>query len=649
MDRAVSHLVTHHSAGLPLRPGARKTSITLAAFCELQRQGVARTMLVVAPLRVARQTWRQEAAKWEQFRHLTFVLLHGAKKAQALKERADIYLINPEGVAWLCQHFLGRSLPFDVVVIDELTRFKNSASDRSKALRPRLKGLAYRWGLTGSLAPNGYMDLFGQMLMLDDGAALGRFITHYRDQYFHLDYNGFDYELSPGSERRIIDRIAPYWFQCSEDEYAQLPPLVQDIRYIDLEPAARKSYERMKADMLAELPEGTVTAANAAATYSKLAQMASGAVYVNDKRDVALIHEGKIEALDELAEELAGEPLLVAYEFNHDLARIQAWHFARFKKELPYLGSGTTAKQEEAWLAAWNRGALPVLAAHPASAGHGLNMQGASAAHVAWFGLTWDLELYDQLIRRIRRDGTEATQIWNHLLIVRNSIDELKLAALEEKDTSQTRLLEALNSEVRRGVGTQAPRAGGATTRSDDMVFKLSRPGGAAATEQVQTGGQAAAEPARVVPRGWGKTSADAAQATQADPQDDRAAQAERIQQQIAPADAATTGQAAHSGSAFSGNVAAARAAITLDHEPQPGNPAVPAADKPPRTRRSRAEIDAPAAPAVVEPDTSAEDRFFQRSAMLHLVLETTMLREACGSLEDVMEAAETLFEFASR
>ena len=600
-------------------------------------------MLVIAPLRVARSVWRQEGAKWEQFRHLKFVLLHGDKKNQSLKEVADVYLINPEGVPWLCQHFPGRSLPFDVVTIDELTRFKNSQAHRCKLLRPRLRGVAYRWGLTGSLAPNGYMDLFGQMLMLDDGAALGRFITHYRDQYFHLDYDGFNYDLMPGAERRIIDRIAPYWFQVREEEYAQLPPLVEDIRFIDLEPGVRKTYERMKADMLAELPEGVVTAANAAATYSKLSQMANGAVYVNEQRDVALIHDGKIEALDELVEELAGEPLLVAYEFNHDLARIRAWHLERYKFELPYLGSGTTSKQETEWLAAWNRGTLPVLAAHPASAGHGLNMQGASAAHVCWFGISWDLELYDQLIRRIRRDGTLALQIWNHLLIVRNSIDELKLAALEEKDTTQSRLLEALNSEVRRDAGTQAPRAGGAQFRSDSMAFKLSRPASALVPQEKS----AAPEPAQtVVPRGWGR-------AATAEPAAEQTEQRERIQHQLAPADAATnTG-----GGAFSGAVAGARMAITLDHDKDADKHDAPeTAAAPTRHRRTRAEIAAanasPAVAAEVAPDadeeTAAEKRFYMRMQALRTVVESASLLEGCESVPDLLGLAEQLFTFAS-
>jgi hypothetical protein len=556
MERAVDHLTANHAAGLPLRPGGRKTSITLAAFMELRAAGRAQTMLVVAPLRVCRQTWRQEAAKWEEFRELKFSLLHGPKKDARLEDDADIWLINPEGVDWLASKYFGRPLPFDVVTIDELTKFKNSSSERSKALRPRLSRVPYRWGLTGSLAPNGYMDLFGQMLMLDDGAALGKYITHYRDQYFQLGWDGFSYDLMPGAEKRIVDRIAPYWFQMDEEDYAQLPPLVGVPHELELAPAERKIYDRMKKDMIAQLPEGIITAANSAACYSKLSQMANGAVYVgDDKAKVSHIHDLKLDAIEDLLEELNGEPLLVAYEFNHDFARLLE-RFGGVDKEtgrkvLPYLGKGTTAKQEAEWIAAWNRGELPLLCAHPASAGHGLNMQGASACNVAWFGITWDYELYDQFIRRIWRDGTKAGQVFNHLLLVKGTIDELKLVALRSKDMTQSGLLRALNSEIRRNADALAAGVSAVNDRRNEpVVMKLSRPGTAAAPAQ----DNAPADTGKVVtPKGWGKPAAAAAPAqveTQAP-----AAQQERIQENL------RTG-----GSAFSGNVADKVASIQAEH-----------------------------------------------------------------------------------
>jgi SNF2 family DNA or RNA helicase len=539
MERGVEHLLNRHSGGLALDPGLRKTSITLAAFKLLKARGTVKRMLVIAPLRPLRKTWRQEGAKWSDFRDLKFAFLHGPKKEAALASDVDIYLINPEGLPWLCRKFLGRSLPFDIVCIDELTRFKNSQSDRVKTVRPRLAKVAWRWGLTGSIAPNGYMDLFGQMLMLDDGAALGRYVTHYRDQFFSLGFDGFTYDLLPGAEKRIIERLAPYWLQMSADDYLELPELVTDERMIEMEPEARKTYRKMKADMVAQLPEGTITAANSAAVYSKLSQMANGAVYFDmpGGRKVAHVHDAKLDALEELVEELNGQPLLVAYEFNHDLDRI----IERFgvadpvtgKKKLPYLGKGTTPKQEDEWIDAWNRNEIPIFPCHPASAGHGLNLQEGNAGHIAQFGITWDLELWDQFLRRIRRSGNTAQRVVNHLLIVADTIDELKLEALQDKDLTQRRLLKALNDEISRDAKA---RAGGAQPVLDDrrlpMVARLGRqdtaPAATAAAPQPET----AAAPIKA--KGWGQ-SAGVTHAPAAEPQADEG-QRERVSAAIQPA-----------------------------------------------------------------------------------------------------------------
>jgi hypothetical protein len=537
MERAVDHLLTHRAGGLALDPGLRKTSITLAAFKILKSGGQVRRMLVIAPLRVCRKVWRQEGAKWSDFRDLRFSLIHGAKKEDALKADADVYLINPEGLAWLCKRYLGRSLPFDIVCIDELTKFKNSQSDRSKLLRPRLARVPWRWGLTGSLAPNGYMDLFGQMLMLDDGAALGRYITHYRDSYFTLGYDGFTYDLMPGAERRIVEKIAPYWLQMSADDYLTLPELVTDPVMIEMEPAARKVYKKLKNDMVAQLPEGVITAANSAAVYSKLAQMANGAVYMDTTHAVVShVHDAKLDALEELVEEL-GQPLLVAYEFNHDLERLRE----RFgtpdpvtgKKVLPYLGKGTTAKQEDAWIDAWNRNELKIFPCHPASAGHGLNLQEGNAGHIAWFGVTWDLELWDQFLRRIRRSGNTSQRVVNHLLIVADTIDELKLEALGDKDMTQRRLLKALNDEISRDAKA---RAGGVQPVYDDrrlpMVARLGRQADAPVQHAPQA--ESAPQPERSVPKGWGNPKANGHGHAEAAPADD--GQRDRVSAAIQPA-----------------------------------------------------------------------------------------------------------------
>lgn len=561
MERAAEFLAHHYRAGLPLKPGGRKTSITLAAFEKLrQRPGTeVRTMLVVAPLRVARQVWRQEAAKWTQFRHLNFALVTGSAKERlkALKSGADVYLINYENLVWLAKQYMGRSLPFDIVVFDELTKMQNARAERHKAIRPRLSGVKYIWGLTGSLFAKGHMSIFGQQLILDDGAALGRFITHYRDTYFSVGFNGFDYDLIPGAEKRIIEKLAPYWFYMDEKDYAQLPPLVDVPRIAEMEPQQVALYKRMQRDALIQLGVQTITASNAGAVYSKLAQLANGAVYRDGhvtSEEFEKLHDLKLDMLEELLDELDGEPLLVAYEFQHDMIRIQQRFGERFGGKVPYLGAGTTPKQEDEWVRLWNERKLPLLAAHPQSAGHGLNMQEGQAYNVAHFSITWDWELYDQFIRRVRRSGNEQVRIFNHLLIIRGTIDEEKLESVTDKDMTERRLMSALNRQILAEVA-------GSTQETNEMVAKLSRPAGAAAPDasgggrapagwNTQGGGAPAsgreAEPERRpesterAPAGWGNVA-----------HDEHAEQRERIQDQIAP----QGNRAAAARSAFSGGV----------------------------------------------------------------------------------------------
>lgn len=531
MERAVQFLCSRPAAVLPLKPGGRKTSITLEAFRRLREQGKARTMLVVAPLRVCRQTWRQEGRKWSQFRDISFALLHGRDKNKALESGAEVYLINPEGLAWLCKKFFGRPLPFDIVTIDELTKFKNAQAKRHKELRPRLRGVKYRWGLTGSFFSKGHMDLFGQMLILDDGAALGRYITHYRDQYFQVGFDGFTYTLLPGAEARILERLAPYVFPVEESDYAQLPGIVNVPRPAKMEPRQFGLYQQMKREMIISLPEGRLTAANAGACYSKLSQMANGAVYMED-RSVTLLHDLKLDMLEELIEELNGEPLLIGYEFNHDLSRIRECLGA----DLPYLGKGTTATQEDEWVAAWNRNELPVMAMHPQSGGHGLNIQEGQARHVCWFSVTWDWELYDQFIRRVRRSGNHNEQVFNHLLIIEGTIDEQKLAAVGDREFTERRLETALRRELLRESQRET------NLKETTMTEKLSQPANAgwgAPPAQQQAPEQAPLAQQANTAATWG-----AQPPTDAD-------QRARIQEQIAP----QPDRAAGAMAAFSGDV----------------------------------------------------------------------------------------------
>ena len=437
-------------------------------------------MLVIAPLRVARQTWPAEADKWAEFRHLRISLLHGPKKVEALRTDADLYLINPEGMEWLCKQYFGRPLPFDIVCIDELTKFKNAASVRSKHLRPRINRTPFRWGLTGSLKPNTHMDLFGQQLMLDGGEALGRYITHYRDKYFIKSFNGFSYDLIAGAEKKIAERLSKTWFYMDPADYSQLPPLVDNPIRLTFDAPSLKAYKSMKTQMIAALDGGHITAANTGAAYAKLSQLANGAVYNDDKSGVIKVHDLKLDALEDLLDELDGQPLLLAYEFNHDITRIRERFAGRMPGGvLPYLGKGTTVVQETEWIAAWNRNELPLLCAHPASAGHGLNLQEGNAAQLCWFSISWDWELYDQFIRRVRRSGNESQTIFNHQLIVSGTIDEEKLAAQSVKEMSQARLLRALNDEILRDPA-QARAVREPTDKGEQiMVAKLDRPAAA--------------------------------------------------------------------------------------------------------------------------------------------------------------------------
>lgn len=454
MLRAASFLYGTTAGGLPLEPGARKTSITLCAFSQLLAEGKAKKMLVVAPKRVCHFTWPAEIAKWKEFEHLRYTKIMGdrSKREKGLATDADVYLINPDNIAWLCDYMIGKPWPFDVVTIDELTKFKNPQSQRSKALRPFLRQAKRRWGLTGSLTSNGYLDVFGQQLILDDGAALGRFITRYRDQYFVSDFTGFVWTIRPGAAEKIAAKISPYWFEVDPAEYSQLPEIVDDVRPVLLDSKQRKQYDDLESTYMLTLPDGIVTAANAGAVYSKLAQLANGAVYTENP-EFTVLNNVKLDALQELVDELNGAPVLVGYEFQHDLARIQE----RFGKLLPdgtrlpvpCFGGGFSETQEEAWKDAWNRGELPMLVAHPQSAGHGLNLQENNARHVAWFGLPWSWELFDQFIRRVRRSGNTAERVFNHMFIVPSTIDDLKLTAVRNKFKTHSDFMGLLASYIK--------------------------------------------------------------------------------------------------------------------------------------------------------------------------------------------------------
>jgi len=471
MKKAVKFLISQACAGLFLDPGLRKTSITLAAILLLKRKKMINKVLVVAPLRVSHSTWPNELKKWSDFNGLTHVVLHGPKKDELLKQDVDIYLINPEGLDWLLQPTKikkGKKVSisvdvrrfkqfgFDVLVLDELTKFKNYSAIRSRALKQVLPTFARRWGLTGSPAANGLMGLFGQMLMLDLGRSLGQYITHYRRKYFVPSFNGFDYTLLNGSAEKIYEAIAPVVLRMAGDDYLELPKLVENVVPVELPAPARKIYDGLEKDLFAELQDGEVTAKNIGVALGKCRQVANGAIYhesglgelikvQKSKRDFTEIHDAKLDALVDLVEELQGQPALIAYEFQHDLARLQARLKGEHGEALPYIGHGVSVKQGKALEDAWNRGELPLLAAHPMSIAHGLNLQ-ESGQHVIWFAPTWDYELYDQFIRRLLRSGSKHKRIFSHLLVVTDSVDEVIVASLHGKATGQQALFTGLKS-----------------------------------------------------------------------------------------------------------------------------------------------------------------------------------------------------------
>lgn len=440
-------LLSQGSVGLFLDPGLGKTSICLAAFKILLTKKFASKMLIVAPLRPVYKVWPDEIKKWADFAHLKFAILHGKNKEKALLSDADIYIINPEGLSWLFGPGKARP-PFDVLCIDESSKFKNSQTQRFKLIKPYLLSFARRWILTGTPVPNGLTDLFGQIFILDLGAALGRYITHYRREYFdQTGFGGYDYKPKPDAFPRVVEKIKPLILQLSAEDHLKMPALVLSEIRIDLPPEAFALYKKVEDGFFAEMGDSKVVAANAAVAGGKCRQIANGAVYVNavegapERKLWSAIHDAKLDALEDLLEELGGKPTLVLYEFNHDRERI----VSRFPGA-EIIGSGTTPKQLDSIIDRFNAGLIPLLLGHPASMGHGLNLQG-TCHHVVWFGITWNLEYYDQAIARVYRQGQKADTVFVYHIVAARTLDEKVLRALTAKDRSQQTLLTALGGE----------------------------------------------------------------------------------------------------------------------------------------------------------------------------------------------------------
>lgn len=439
-EEAIEFLLTRGCGGLFLDPGLGKTSISLATFLMLKKEGLVTSALVIAPLRPCYLVWPKEVQKWSEFRDLTVSILHGPKKDEALRKPADIYVINPEGLRWLSGQLARRKTdyPFQMLFVDESSKFKHTNTQRFKILRPMLEKFKRRVILTGSPAANSLMDLFGQAYIMDRGATFGPYVTRFRNEYFYqTGYGGYDWQLKAGSEERIHEALAPRVLRMSAKDYLKLPPRIENDIVIDLPPDVRKMYDQMENALRLDFASGRVVASNSGVASMKCRQIAAGGVYLDDKSSKHL-HYTKAEAVAELIEELEGQPALVAYEFAHDLERL----LHVLGKDTPYIGGGITAKRSVELEAEWNKGNLPILLGQPQSMAHGLNLQ-ESGSTVIWHTTTWNYEDFDQLIRRVWRQG-QKKPVFIHRIIARNTLDEAVVSALNRKAKGQNALFNAL-------------------------------------------------------------------------------------------------------------------------------------------------------------------------------------------------------------
>lgn len=439
----VNRLLADPSLGLFLDMGLGKTVITLTAVNDLKYNRFAVSkVLVVAPKKVAEATWSKEAAKWDHLKMLRIVPVLGsaAKRVRALNTPADVWVINRENVPWLVEYYRN-AWPFDMVVLDELTSFKNHQAKRFKALTWVRQHISRIVGLTGTPAPNGLLDLWAQVYLLDEGKRLGKKISHFRERYFSPDQRDrehvFSYMPKPGADDVIQQLIGDICVSMKAEDYLELPDCLSVTVPVLLDGKAQAAYDKLEKEMLLEVDETTIDAGSAAVLTNKLLQLCNGAVY-GPNREAINIHDCKIEAFKELIEGLNGKSALVFYNFQHDLARIQA----------ALKGSGLIVKelkgpQEED---DWNAGKIDVLLAHPASAAYGLNLQ-QGGNHVIWFGLNWSLELYQQANKRLHRQGQTEKVIIHHL-VVEGGVDSDVMDALEDKSGTQDRLMEALKARI---------------------------------------------------------------------------------------------------------------------------------------------------------------------------------------------------------
>lgn len=441
---AIEYIETHPVSAVLLDMGLGKTSITLTALHDLLFDRFeAHKVLIIAPLRVARNTWPAELQKWDHLQDLTVSVVVGnaEERNAALAKQADLYVINREMVLWLVEQS-GYKFDFDTVVIDELSSFKNHQSKRFKALmkvRPKVKRII---ALTGTPSSNGLMDLWAEFRLLDMGERLGRYITQYRTKYFMPDKRNaqiiFSYKPLPGAEEQIYDKISDITISMKAADLLAMPQRIESEYPVYLSEEEREKYDALKQEMVLQLPGEEITAANAASLSGKLSQLANGAIYTEEK-NIITVHDRKLDALEDIIEAAAGKPILVAYWFQHDLQRIT--------ERLEALKVSYARISSPSSIELWNRGEFAVGLIHPASAGHGLNLQEGGSTFV-WFGLTWSLELYQQTNARLWRQGQTANTVVIQHIVAKDTVDERILKALTEKNNTQEALIAAVKAEL---------------------------------------------------------------------------------------------------------------------------------------------------------------------------------------------------------
>jgi len=435
---ATEFILSHPISAVFLEMGLGKSVITLSAIFDLCLDSfLVCKVLVIAPLRVARDTWPAEINKWDHLKGLSYSVAVGTEKERidALKKQSTLYIINRENVDWLV-HKSGIPFHFDMVVIDELSSFKSYGAKRFKSLlkvRPSIKRIV---GLTGTPSSNGLMDLWAEFRILDLGQRLGRYISHYRNTYFKPDKRNtqivFSYKPLPGAEEEIYKQISDITISMKSTDYLKMPEYVSNEVFVTLSEKEWKVYSDFKEDMVANLGDEEIDAVNAAVLSGKLLQMANGAVYDSENK-AHVIHDKKLDALEDLIEGAIGKPVLVAYWYKHDLERIKDRFSVR-------------QIQSSKDIEDWNDGKIPIAVIHPASAGHGLNLQSGGSTLI-WFGLTWSLELYQQTNARLYRQGQRDTVIVHHI-ITKNTIDEDVILALTKKEKTQDALIDAVKANL---------------------------------------------------------------------------------------------------------------------------------------------------------------------------------------------------------